>query len=195
MTVLNCIWLLEVCQEMYSCQSDEACYRWKTVSTIYMSTRYIQLAIKILTQAASLSRSHMLDAVCLVLRQLSRSFLHDTVSSRYVVIQVLSKCYAVIQVPPKPAETGIDPAGSASTVLLRDMHCALLRMIQNQGAEKDKKEGSKAQPMTAKLFTPDSSGAVPWTANVAQLILAAPLAKATASAKVRFQFSACRPTA
>lgn len=156
-----------------------------------MSTRHIQLAIKILTQAASLSRSHMLNAICLVLRQLSRSFLHDTVSSRYVG----QFCYAVIQMPPKPAETGIDPAGSASTVLLRDMHCALLRMIQNQGAEKDKKEGSKAQPLTAKLFSPDSSGAVPWTANVAQLILAAPLAKATASAKVRFQFPACRLTA
>ena len=87
------------------------------------------------------------------------------------------------QVPVRPAETGIDAAGSASAVLLRDIHCSLLRLIQNQGVEKDKKE-AKAQPVTAKLFSPDSGGSVPWTAQLAQLILAAPPTKAAAAAKV-----------
>lgn len=87
------------------------------------------------------------------------------------------------QLSVRPAETGIDAAGSASAVLLRDIHCCLLRMIQNQGLEKEKKEG-KAQPVTAKLFSPDSGGSVPWTAQLAQLILAAPLTKAAAAAKV-----------
>lgn len=88
------------------------------------------------------------------------------------------------QAPVKPAETGIDSAGSASAVLLRDIHCSLLRIVQNQGLEKDKKEG-KPQPVTAKLFSPDSGGSVPWTAQVAQLLLAAPPTKAAAAAKVR----------
>ncbi len=87
------------------------------------------------------------------------------------------------QVPVRPAETGIDAAGSASAVLLRDIHCSLLRLIQNQGVEKDKKE-AKAQPVTAKLFSPDSGGSVPWTAQLAQLILVAPPTKAAAAAKV-----------
>jgi len=68
-------------------------------------------------------------------------------------------------------------------VLLRDIHCSLLRLIQNQGVEKDKKE-AKAQPVTAKLFSPDSGGSVPWTAQLAQLILVAPPTKAAAAAKV-----------
>ncbi len=84
----------------------------------------------------------------------------------------------------KPTGAGIDSAGSASAVVLRDIHCALLRVIQNQGVEKEKKEGSQGQPMTAKLFSPDSGGSVPWTAHVAQLILAAPPTKAAATAKV-----------
>ena len=87
------------------------------------------------------------------------------------------------QVSVRPAETGIDAAGSASAVLLRDIHCSLLRMIQNQGLEKDKKEG-KVQPVTAKLFSPDSGGSVPWTAQLAQLILAVPPTIAAAAAKV-----------
>ena len=87
------------------------------------------------------------------------------------------------QVSVRPAETGIDAAGSASAVLLRDIHCSLLRLIQNQGLEKDKKEG-KAQPVTAKLFSPDSGGSLPWTAQLAQLILAAPPTIAAAAAKV-----------
>lgn len=86
---------------------------------------------------------------------------------------------------PKQADTGIDSAGSASTVVLREIHCALLRVIQSQGMERDRKEVSKGQPSTAKLFSPDSSGPVPWTAQVAQTILAAPAAGAAASAKVR----------
>ena len=68
-------------------------------------------------------------------------------------------------------------------MLLRDIHCSLLRLIQNQGVEKDKKE-AKAQPVTAKLFSPDSGGSVPWTAQLAQLILVAPPTKAAAAAKV-----------
>ena len=88
------------------------------------------------------------------------------------------------QVPIKPAESGIDPAGSASTVVLRDVHCALMRLIQNQGLEKEKKDSSKGQPSTAKLFSPDSGGPVPWTALLAQISLAAPDAKAGATAKV-----------
>ena len=87
------------------------------------------------------------------------------------------------QVSVRPAETGIDAAGSASAVLLRDIHCSLLRLIQNQGLDKDKKEG-KAQPVTAKLFSPDSGGSLPWTAQLAQLILAAPPTIAAAAAKV-----------
>ncbi len=90
------------------------------------------------------------------------------------------------QVPVRPAETGIDAAGSASAVLLRDIHCSLLRLIQNQGVEKDKKE-AKAQPVTAKLFSPDSGGSVPWTAQLAQLVLVAPPTKAAAAAKVCLQ--------
>lgn len=68
--------------------------------------------------------------------------------------------------------------------MLREVHCALLRIIQNQGVERDKKDASKGQPSTAKLFSPDSSGPVPWTAQVAQAVLAAPTAKAAATAKV-----------
>ncbi|DBB03841.1 TPA: hypothetical protein ACH3X1_012936 [Trebouxia sp. C0004] len=93
-----------------------------------------------------------------------------------------TKTAEAAQVSVRPAETGIDTAGSASAVLLRDIHCSLLRMIQNQGVEKDKKEG-KVQPVTAKLFSPDSGGSVPWTAQLAQLILAAPPTKAAAAAK------------
>ena len=86
---------------------------------------------------------------------------------------------------PKQADTGIDSAGSASTVVLREVHCALLRVIQSQGVERDKKDVPKGQPTTAKLFSPDSSGPVPWTAQVAQAILAAPAATTAATAKVR----------
>ena len=87
----------------------------------------------------------------------------------------------------KQADTGIDSAGSASTVVLREVHCTLLRIIQTQGMERDKKDGSKGQPSTAKLFSPDSSGPVPWTAQVAQAVLAAPTVKAGATAKVMYQ--------
>lgn len=92
-----------------------------------------------------------------------------------------------MQAPPKQADTGIDSAGSASTVVLREVHCALLRIIQGQGMEKDKKNISNGQPTTAKLFSPDSSGPVPWTAQVAQAILAAPGVGAAATAKVRYK--------
>ena len=93
-------------------------------------------------------------------------------------------CAGSMQAPPKQADTGIDSAGSASTVVLREVHCALLRIIQGQGMEKDI---SKGQPTTAKLFSPDSSGPVPWTAQVAQAILAAPGVGAVATAKVRYK--------
>ena len=90
-----------------------------------------------------------------------------------------------LQTLPKQADTGIDSAGSASTVVLREVHCALLRTIQGQGMERDKKDSSKGQPTTAKLFSPDSSGPVPWTAQVAQAVLAAPAVGVAATAKVR----------
>lgn len=50
--------------------------------------------------------------------------------------------------------------------------------------ERDKKDAGKGQPTTAKLFSPDSSGPVPWTAQVAQAILAAPAVGSAATAKV-----------
>lgn len=92
---------------------------------------------------------------------------------------------------PKQVDTGIDSAGSASTVVLREVHCALLRIIQSQGVERDKRDVAKGQPTTAKLFSPDSSGPVPWTAQVAQAILAAPAATTAATAKVKLPFSCC----
>lgn len=92
---------------------------------------------------------------------------------------------------PKQVDTGIDSAGSASTVVLREVHCALLRILQSQGVERDKKEVAKGPPTTAKLFSPDSSGPVPWTAQVAQAILAAPAATTAATAKVNLPFSCC----
>lgn len=90
-----------------------------------------------------------------------------------------------LQALPKQVDIGMDSAGSASTVVLREVHCALLRIIQGQVMERDKKDASKGQPTTAKLFSPDSSGPVPWTAQVAQAILAAPAVGAAATAKVR----------
>lgn len=92
---------------------------------------------------------------------------------------------------PKQADTGIDAPGSASTVVLREVHCALLRIIQSQGVERDKKDVAKGQPTTAKLFSPDSSGSIPWTAQVAQAILAAPAATTAATAKVGSPVSCC----
>ena len=93
-------------------------------------------------------------------------------------------CAGTLQAASKQADTGIDSAGSASTVVLREVHCALLRIIQSQGVERDKKDASNGQPTTAKLFSPDSSGPVPWTAQVAQAILAAPAVGSAATAKV-----------
>lgn len=90
-----------------------------------------------------------------------------------------------LQALPQQADTGIDSAGSASTVVLREVHCALLRIIQGQPMDRDKKDASKGQPTTAKLFSPDSSGPVPWTAQVAQAVLAAPAVGTAAMAKVR----------
>lgn len=100
-------------------------------------------------------------------------------------------CAGTLQASAKQADTGIDSAGSASTVVLREVHCALLRIIQSQGVERDKKEASKGQPTTAKLFSPDSSGPVPWTAQVAQAILAAPAVGSAATAKVRVPGLCC----
>ena len=77
------------------------------------------------------------------------------------------------------AASPIDAAGSASAVLLRDMHCALLRAIEDKGLERD-----KPQPSQARLLSPDSAGPVPWTANVARLLLSAPATKAAVPAKV-----------
>ena len=90
-----------------------------------------------------------------------------------------------MQALPKQADAGIDSAGSASTVVLREVHCALLRIIQGQAMDRDKKDAGKGQPTTAKLFSPDSSGPVPWTAQVAQAVLAAPAVGAAGTAKVR----------
>ena len=76
-------------------------------------------------------------------------------------------------------------------MVLRDIHCALVRLIQNQGLEKDKKDSSKGQPSTGKLFSPDSGGPVPWTAMLAHAILSAPPGKAAATAKVSCLSMAC----
>lgn len=78
----------------------------------------------------------------------------------------------------------IDAAGSASAVLLRDIHCALLRAIEGpQGLQRD-----KPQPTQARLLSPDSAGPVPWTANVARMLLSAPATKAAVPAKVTQSF-------
>ena len=75
--------------------------------------------------------------------------------------------------------SAIDTAGSASAVLLRDLHCALLRAVEDKGLEKE-----KPQPSQAKLLSPDSAGPVPWTANVARVILSAPVTRTTVPAQV-----------
>jgi len=142
-----------------------------------------------------LERLNHPDTTCSVCKEATalckhtcNAHLHDKLQISCLQIHKSGGSHAVhdaeaAQVPVRPAETGIDAAGSASAVLLRDIHCSLLRLIQNQGVEKDKKE-AKAQPVTAKLFSPDSGGSVPWTAQLAQLILVAPPTKAAAAAKV-----------
>ena len=104
---------------------------------------------------------------------------------QWVLLIHLTWCAGILQTLPKEVEAiAIDTAGSASTVVLREVHCALLRIVNNQSVEKDKKEAGKGQPTTAKLFSPDSSGPMPWTAQVAQSILASSAAMAATSAKV-----------
>lgn len=58
----------------------------------------------------------------------------------------------------------------ASAIVLRDVHCALLRAIEG----KDLGKPDQAVPQ-AKLMSPDSTAALFWTARVAKAILAAPL--------------------
>lgn len=91
-----------------------------------------------------------------------------------------------VQAAQEAPASPIDAAGSASAVLLRDIHCALLRAIEEKGLERD-----KPQPGQARLLSPDSAGPVPWTANVARVLLSAPVTKASVPAKVEHASSAC----
>lgn len=74
---------------------------------------------------------------------------------------------------PRPAFTGplvMDEAGAASAVLLRDVHCALLRAYQ------DKVQEEEVPPrLRATLQSPDSSGPGTWMSRCGVALLTAPL--------------------
>lgn len=68
----------------------------------------------------------------------------------------------------------------ASAVVLREIHCALLRGVEG----KDLGKPDQATPQ-AKVSSADSSAATSWTERTARAILAAPLASIDDSVRVR----------
>ncbi|KAK9824407.1 hypothetical protein WJX72_010057 [[Myrmecia] bisecta] len=81
---------------------------------------------------------------------------------------------AAAPITPAPASAeasrpaAVDPEGAASGLLLRELHCALVRAWEGKGLD-----ASKPQPSVARLYGSDSAG-VPWTERVSTAILTAP---------------------
>ena len=63
----------------------------------------------------------------------------------------------------------LDREGAASAIVLREVHCALLRAIEGVPLLPE-----QSAPLSARLFSPDSQGGqLPWTERAANAILSA----------------------
>jgi hypothetical protein len=83
---------------------------------------------------------------------------------------------AVPYIPPT------DDAGIASGLVLREVHCALLRGVDGRGLGS---EGAEA-PRTARLAATDAQAATAWTSCVSKAILNAPPLAVDDDARVRY---------